>query len=86
MTDAPMIEDAPARRAGAAGWAPFIPPYTPPWPALPSLVRAMLRGDGALLSLLPAEAYRMKIGPLGYSRRSIVVVNEPAMVLSLIHI
>ena len=80
MTDAPMIEDAPARRAGAAGWAPFIPPYTPPWPALPSLVRAMLRGDGDLLSLLPAEAYRMKIGPLGYSRRSIVVVNEPAMV------
>jgi cytochrome P450 len=64
----------------ASGWAPFIPPYTPPWPALPSLFRAMLRGDGDLLSLLPAEAYRMKIGPLGYSRRSIVVVNEPAMV------
>ncbi|HEV7265212.1 MAG TPA: cytochrome P450 [Falsiroseomonas sp.] len=57
-----------------------MPPFTPPWPALPSLVRAMLRGDGDLLSLLPAEAYRMKMGPLGYSRRSIVVVNEPAMV------
>jgi cytochrome P450 len=80
MTDAPTIEDAPVRAGTAGGWAPFIPPYTPPWPALPSLVRAMLRGDGDLLSLLPAEAYRMKIGPLGYSRRSIVVVNEPALV------
>jgi cytochrome P450 len=80
MTEAPTLDDAPARRAAAAGWVPFVPPYTPPWPALPSLVRAMLRGDGDLLSLLPAEAYRMKIGPLGYSRRSIVVVNEPAMV------
>jgi cytochrome P450 len=64
----------------AAGWAPFIPPYTPPWPAVPSLLRALLRGDGDLLSLLPSEAYRMKIGPLGYSRRSIVVVNEPSLV------
>jgi cytochrome P450 len=80
MTDAPIIEDAPARSAGAAGWVPFVPPYTPPWPAVPSLFRAMLRGDGDLLSLLPREAYHMKIGPLGYSRRSIVVVNEPAMV------
>jgi cytochrome P450 len=40
----------------------------------------MLRGDGDLLSLLPAEAYRMRIGPLGYSRRSIVVVNDPPLV------
>jgi cytochrome P450 len=80
MTDASLLDDAPARSAGASGWAPFIPPYTPPWPAVPSLVRAMLRGDGDLLSLLPREAYHMKIGPLGYSRRSIVVVNEPALV------
>jgi cytochrome P450 len=69
-----------ATLARTSDWAPFIPPYTPPWPAVPSLFRAMLRGDGDLLSLLPAEAYRIKIGPLGYSRRSIVVVNEPAMV------
>lgn len=64
----------------APGWAPFIPPYTPPWPAVPSLLRALLRGDGDLLALLPSEAYRMTIGPMGYSRRSIAIVNEPGLV------
>jgi len=77
MTDAPTIEDASARHRPVT---PFTPPHPAPLPALLSLLRAMARGDGDLLSLLPAEAYRMPIGPLGYSRRSIVVVNEPALV------
>jgi cytochrome P450 len=80
MSDAPTMEAAPGRSATATGWAPFTPPHPVARPAVVALFRAMLRGDGDLLSLLPAEAYRVKIGPLGYSRRSIVVVNEPAMV------
>jgi len=31
-----------------------------------ALVRAAFRGDGDLLSLLPAEAYRIKAGYIGY--------------------
>jgi cytochrome P450 len=60
--------------------APFIPPHPTPRSPIISLFRALLQGEGNLLGLLPAEAYRMPIGPLGYSRRSIVVVNEPRLV------
>lgn len=60
--------------------SPFIPPHPHPRSPVISLIRAMLQGEGNLLGLLPAEAYRMPIGPLGYSRRSIVVVNEPKLV------
>ncbi|SFK19281.1 cytochrome P450 [Falsiroseomonas stagni] len=60
--------------------APFIPPHPQPRSPIVSLFRAVLQGEGNLLGLLPAEAYRMPIGPLGYSRRSIVVVNEPKLV------
>jgi cytochrome P450 len=48
--------------------------------ALASLVRAMMRGDGNLLNLLPGSAYRMAMGPLGWSRRSTYIVNEPELV------
>jgi cytochrome P450 len=58
-----------------------MPTYEPPRPqplaALLSLVRVMWRGDGDLLSLLPAKAYRVETGWLGYSRRSILIVNAP---------
>jgi cytochrome P450 len=60
--------------------AAFTPPYPQPRSPIVALLRAMLQGEGNLLGLLPAEAYRMPIGPLGYSRRSIVVVNEPRLV------
>lgn len=55
--------------------------YRPPRPtslgAVTALLRVALRGDGDLLSLLPASAYRCDVGPLGYSRRSILIVNRP---------
>ena len=57
--------------------APYRPPRPNPLSAVIALIRAAFRGDGDLLSLLPANAYRMKIGWLGYSRRSILLVNEP---------
>ncbi|MGF1543240.1 MAG: cytochrome P450 [Parvularculaceae bacterium] len=58
----------------------YVPPRPAPLPALASLARTVWRGDGDLLSLLPAEAYRMKAGELGYSRRSIKLFNDPALV------
>jgi cytochrome P450 len=58
----------------------FVPPHPHPRSPVVALFRALLQGEGDLLGLLPAEAYRMPIGPLGYSRRSIVVVNEPKLV------
>lgn len=65
---------------GASGPAPFVPPHPQPRSPVVALLRALLQGEGDLLGLLPAEAYRMPIGPLGYSRRSIVLVNEPRLV------
>jgi cytochrome P450 len=56
-------------------------PYTPPrpgaMPAVVALIRAAFRGDGDLLSLLPTSAYRVPVGRLGYSRRQILIVNQP---------
>jgi len=55
----------------------YEPPRPKPLGPLASLVRVMRQGDGDLLSLLPAQAYTMPIGNLGWSRRSIVIVNAP---------
>ncbi len=48
--------------------------------ALASLLRALKAGDGNLLNLLPGSAYRTGLGPLGWSRRSTYIVNEPDLV------
>jgi cytochrome P450 len=48
------------------------------------LIRALWRGDGDLLALLPAAAYRMKVGYLGYSRRSTLIVNDPELVRGIL--
>ena len=63
-----------------ATWVPFEPPHPRSLPAVIALIRAMLEGEGNLLGLLPAEAYRMPIGPLGWSRRSTIIVNRPDLV------
>jgi cytochrome P450 len=56
-------------------------PYTPPRPRslspLAGLIRTAWRGDGNLLGLLPASAYRMRIGQLGWSRRTTWIINDP---------
>lgn len=56
----------------------YEPPRPLPLSPLGGLVRAMLRG-GDLLSLLPRDAYRVPAGYLGYSRRSILIVNAPEL-------
>lgn len=58
----------------------FTPPRPKPMNALASLLRALKAGDGNLLNLLPGSAYRTGLGPLGWSRRSTYVVNEPDLV------
>ena len=58
----------------------FSPPRPTSYAALISLIRLAMQGDGDLLSLLPAGAFRQKIGWLGWSRRSILIVNEPTQV------
>lgn len=57
----------------------YVPPRPRPLAALVSLLRVIARGDGDLLSLLPAKAYRVETGWLGYSRRSILIVNAPEL-------
>ena len=58
--------------------------YIPPKPlslwSVIALFRVLWRGDGNLLELLPAAAYKFDVGNLGYSRRSTVLFNEPELV------
>jgi cytochrome P450 len=44
-----------------------------------SLIRVLRQGDGNLLNLVPIDAYRKPMTYLGYSRRSILLVNDPTM-------
>lgn len=61
-------------------YTPFVPPKPNSTQALLALLNCAVKGDGNLLALLPASAYRVRIGNLGWSRRSTVIVNEPAEV------
>lgn len=56
---------------------PYRPPRPKPLTPIKALIRVALSGDGNLLGLVPAEAYRKPAGYLGYSRRSILIVNDP---------
>lgn len=64
--------------------AGYRPPAPYPRSALTSLLRVTVRGERNLLSLLPAAAYRMRIGRLGWSRRGILLVNDPALVAEVL--
>jgi cytochrome P450 len=57
----------------------YRPPRPKSLPAVAALVRAAVKRDGDLLSLLPAAAYHMDAGWLGFSRRSILIVNAPEL-------
>lgn len=47
-------------------------------------MRVALQGDGDLLSLVPKAAYRMLVGPLGWSRRQTVIVNAPELARAIL--
>ncbi len=55
----------------------YRPPAPQPTTPIRSLIRVIKRGEGDLLSLLPIEAYTRPMTHLGYSRRSIVLINDP---------
>jgi cytochrome P450 len=57
----------------------YHPPRPKPMGPLASLIRVGLQGEGDLIGLMPATAYTDDMGPLGYSRRSIIIVNDPAL-------
>jgi cytochrome P450 len=57
----------------------FRPPAPTPLTPLRSLLRVIRQGDGDLLSLVPIDAYEKPYTYLGYSRRSILLINDPAI-------
>lgn len=65
------------------GQAVDPPRPRPLWPVA-ALARTLWQGEGNLLALLPASAYRVKAGALGYSRRSIILFNDPAVVREIL--
>jgi len=73
-----MTDGAPATRQA------FTPPFPAELPASLAFIRMLARGDGDLLSLMPARIYRMKSGTLGLSRRSTVLFNDPADVREIL--
>jgi cytochrome P450 len=57
----------------------YRPPAPTPMTPLRSLLRVIRQGDGDLLSLVPIDAYEKPYTYLGYSRRSILLVNDPSI-------
>ncbi|MEL6870046.1 MAG: cytochrome P450 [Pseudomonadota bacterium] len=57
----------------------YQPPAPQPLSPLRSLLRVMRQGDGDLLSLVPRDAYTKPVTRLGYSRRSILLINDPSL-------
>jgi len=62
----------------------YRPPAPRPLSPTLSLLRTLLRFERDLLSLLPEEAYRIRVAPMGVSRRKILLVNDPAVVRRLL--
>ncbi len=56
------------------------PPAPRPLGPVPALLRHLAEPERDLLALLPADAYRRRVGRLGHSRRLILLVNDPVQV------
>ncbi|MFK7993876.1 MAG: cytochrome P450 [Granulosicoccus sp.] len=63
----------------------YRPPAPVPSSPLRSLLRVIRQGDGDLLSLVPEEAYRKPLTWLGYSRRSILLINDTELCREVLH-
>jgi cytochrome P450 len=62
----------------------YRPPAPKPRGPLTSLLRAAWAGDRDLLGLLPDLAYTQMLTPLGFSRRGILLVNDPAAIAEIL--
>lgn len=62
----------------------YRPPAPRPMDPLSSLVRTVARRDRDLLSILPAVAYTKLVTTLGWSRRGILLVNDPPEVARIL--
>lgn len=62
----------------------YRPPRPSKLPPIAALARTLWHGDGDLLSLLPGAAFSMAVGELGYSRRSIKLFNDPALIREIL--
>ncbi|MEM1316016.1 MAG: cytochrome P450, partial [Pseudomonadota bacterium] len=58
----------------------YRPPAPEPLAPVRALARHVLDRERDLLTLLPRDAYDRRVGRLGFSRRAILLVNEPAAV------
>lgn len=57
----------------------YRPPAPLPMSPIRSLLRVIREGEGNLLNLVPIDAYQKPVTHLGYSRRSIVLINDPEL-------
>jgi cytochrome P450 len=73
-----LADDSRLDAAATASW--WQPRDPKPMASIAALLRALVTGDHNLLALLPASAYTTDIGPLGFSRRQIMLVNRPALI------
>ncbi len=64
---------------------PYRPPAPHPTGPIRSLLRVIASGEGDLLSLIPDLAYREKLLPLGVTRRGILYLNDPALVVEVLN-
>ncbi|HBM11766.1 MAG TPA: cytochrome P450 [Rhodospirillaceae bacterium] len=58
----------------------YRPPAPMPIGPVMALMRSLIAGDRDLLALIPKQAYHSTVAPLGYSRRKIILVNDPAAI------
>ena len=63
---------------------PFVPPRPRSLGPLAALTRAAWRRDGNLIALLPKQVYHRMAMTIGWSRRGIVILNDPAVVRSIL--
>ncbi|MGL4440566.1 MAG: cytochrome P450, partial [Bosea sp. (in: a-proteobacteria)] len=62
----------------------YRPPAPKPMSPTLSLLRVLAMQPRSLLSLVPKEAYTEMVTPLGYSRRGILLVNDPELTRTIL--
>ena len=58
----------------------YRPPAPLPTTPVKALLRGMFRSDRDMISLMPQSAYRTMVAEVGWTRRKIILVNDPEIV------